>query len=136
MNGTEHFKRTIQAYLEQRAAEDELFAVSYKNPNKNMDDCITYILHEVQKSGCNGFTDGEIFSLSVHYWDEADLTVGSPISCNVIVNHVVELTEEEKEEARTNAIKRAQDEAYRQMTSRKKPTTAKTNNDVQQMSLF
>lgn len=135
MNGTEHFKRTIQAYLEQRAAEDELFAVSYKNPNKNMDDCITYILHEVQKSGCNGFTDGEIYSLSVHFFDETDLVVGSSISCNVVVNHVVELTEEEKEEARTNAIKRAQDEAYRQMTSRKKPTT-RTNNDVQQMNLF
>lgn len=135
MNGTEHFKRTIQAYLEQRAAEDELFAVSYNNPNKNMDDCITYILQEVQKSGCNGFTDGEIFSLSVHFRDEVDLAVGSPISCNVVVNHVVELTEEEKEEARTNAIKRAQDEAYRQMTSRKKPT-ARTDNDVKQMSLF
>lgn len=135
MNGTEHFKRTIQAYLEQRAAEDELFAVSYKNPNKNMDECITYILHEVQKSCCNGFTDGEIYSLAVHYFDEADLTVGNPISCSVKVNHVVELTAEEKEEARTNAIKRAQEEAYRQMTSRKKPTT-RTNNDVKQMSLF
>ncbi|WP_277638466.1 PcfK-like family protein [Bacteroides graminisolvens] len=135
MNGTEHFKRTIQAYLEQRAAEDELFAVSYKKPNKNMDDCITYILQEVQKSGCNGFTDGEIYSLSVDSFNETDLVVGSPISCNVKVNHVVELTAEEKEEARKDAIKRAQDEAYRHMTSRKKPT-AKTNNDVKQMSLF
>ena len=26
MKGTDHFKRTIQMYLEQRAAEDELFA--------------------------------------------------------------------------------------------------------------
>lgn len=42
MKGTEHFKRTIQMFLEQRAAEDELFAKSYRNPAKNIDDCVTY----------------------------------------------------------------------------------------------
>lgn len=30
MKGTDHFKRTIQMFLEQRAAEDELFAKSYR----------------------------------------------------------------------------------------------------------
>ena len=60
MKGTDHFKRTIQMYLEQRAAEDALFAKNYRNPAKNIDDCVTYILNYVQKSGCNGFTDGEI----------------------------------------------------------------------------
>ncbi len=48
-------------YLEQRAEEDTLFAKNYRNPAKNIDDCVTYILNYVQKSGCNGFTDGEIF---------------------------------------------------------------------------
>ena len=61
MKGTDHFKRTIQMFLEQRAAEDELFAKSYRNPAKNIDDCVTYILNYVQKSGCNGFSDGEIY---------------------------------------------------------------------------
>ena len=51
MKGTDHFKRTIQMFLEQRAAEDELFAKSYRNPAKNIDDCVTYILNYVQKSG-------------------------------------------------------------------------------------
>ena len=60
MKGTDHFKRTIQMYLEQRAAEDTLFAKNYRNPAKNIDDCVTYILNYVQRSGCNGFTDGEI----------------------------------------------------------------------------
>lgn len=32
MNTTEYFKRTIQAYLEERAMEDELFAAKYDNP--------------------------------------------------------------------------------------------------------
>ena len=61
MKGTDHFKRTIQMYLEQRAEEDTLFAKNYRNPAKNIDDCVTYILNFVQKSGCNGFTDGEIY---------------------------------------------------------------------------
>ena len=61
MKGTDHFKRTIQMYLEQRAEEDTLFAKNYRNPAKNIDDCVTYILNYVQKSGCNGFTDGEIY---------------------------------------------------------------------------
>ena len=63
MKTTDHFKRTIQMYLEQRAAEDALFAKNYRNPAKNIDDCVTYILNYVQKSGCNGFTDGEIFGV-------------------------------------------------------------------------
>ena len=51
MNSTAHFKRTIQAYLEQRASEDKLFAVAYRKEGKNIDDCVTYILNEVQRSG-------------------------------------------------------------------------------------
>ena len=44
MKGTDHFKRTIQMFLEQRAAEDELFAKSYRNPAKNIDDCVTCLV--------------------------------------------------------------------------------------------
>ena len=79
MKGTEHFKRTIQMYLEQRAAEDTLFARNYRNPAKNIDDCVTYILNYVQRSGCNGFTDGEIFGQAVHYYDENEIEVGKRV---------------------------------------------------------
>lgn len=63
-----HFKNEIQTYLEQRAEYDELFARSYRNPLKNIEDCLTYILNYVQKSGCNGFSDDEIFGQAVHYY--------------------------------------------------------------------
>ena len=59
---------TIQMFLEQRAAEDELFAKSYRNPAKNIDDCVTYVLNYVQKSGCNGFSDVEIYGQAIHYY--------------------------------------------------------------------
>ena len=82
MKTTDHFKRTIQMYLEQRAAEDALFAKNYRNPAKNIDDCVTYILNYVQKSGCNGFTDGEIYGQAVHYYLNLSI-IQSRIQSNV-----------------------------------------------------
>lgn len=114
-----HFKNTIESYLTERASNDTLFAVSFSKPDKNIDDCITYILNSVKQSGCNGFADDEIYSMAVHYYDEDNIEIGKPIGCNVIVNHTVELTAEEKEQARQNAIKRAENEAYARMTQSK-----------------
>ena len=50
MKGTEHFTRTIAEYLNQRAMTDPLFAPNLLKPNKNIEECITYILNEVQKA--------------------------------------------------------------------------------------
>ena len=136
MKTTEHFKRTIQAYLEQRAFEDELFAKNYRNPAKNIDDCVTYILNYVQKNGCNGFTDGEIFGQAIHYYDENEIEVGNPIDCHIVVNHVVELTEEEKAEVRRNALRRYQEKELRRLQSRNKPKTAPKQEQTVQLSLF
>lgn len=103
MKGTDKFKRTIQDYLEVRVKADELFAKSYAKENKNIDECVNFILSQVQKSGCNGFTDDEIFGIAVHYYDEDNIKDIKPISCNVVVNHKVELTEEEKSELKNKA---------------------------------
>ncbi len=131
------FKNSIQSYLEQRAEYDELFARSYRNPLKNIEDCITYILNYVQKSGCNGFDDDEIFGQAMHYFDEADIEVGKPIDCKMVVNHHVELTEEEKAEARKEAIRRAENEAYSRMTQRKAtPKKENKNSNNGQMALL
>ena len=121
-------------YLEQRAEEDTLFAKKYRNPAKNMDDCVTHILNYVHKSGCNGFTDGEIFGQAIHYYDENEIEVGKPMNCQVVVNHVVELTAEEKAEARQNAVRRYQDEELRKLQNRNKPSAKKETQP--QPSLF
>ena len=136
MKGTDHFKRTIQMYLEQLAAEDELFAKNYRNPAKNIDDCITYILNYVQRSGCNGFSDGEIYGQAVHYYDENEIEVGKPIQCQIAVNHVVELTAEEKAEARQRAIRQYQDEELRKMQNRQRARVAKPQKTQVEPSLF
>ncbi len=130
MNTTEYFKRTIQAYLEERAMEDELFAAKYDNPDKNIDDCVTYILNWVQKSGCNGFCDDEIYGQAIHYYEEKDIEVGKPLNCQVSVNHHIELTEEEKAQARQEAIRQYQQEQMNKMRNRDtaKRTSQRTDN--------
>lgn len=109
--GTQQFKTTIQAYLEKRAESDSLFAETLKKENKNIDECVNYILDEVQKSGCNGFADDEIFGMAVHYYDEDDLKATKQNSANVIVNHKVELTADDLTDAKAEAMKIAIDDA-------------------------
>ena len=136
MKGTELFKAAIQNYLEYRAMTDDLFAPRYANPAKNIDDCITYILNEVQKSGMNGFNDDEIYSMAMHYYDEDDIEIGKPISCNVMVNHHVELTEEEKQNARKKAIEQYQQMELNKFQSRAKQKSSAPQTTNVQPSLF
>ena len=138
MKTTDTFKKTIQAYLERRSSEDSLFAVSFAKENKNIDACITYILNSVKNSGCSGFADDEIYSMAVHYYDEDDVQIGKEINCKVVVNHnSVVLSEEEKAQAKKEAIERAiSDERERIM---KKPDPKKVQERekiMQQPTLF
>ena len=135
MKTTDNFKRTIQEYLEARAKTDELFAKSYSKPNKNIDECITYILNEVQRSGCNGFEDDEIFGMAVHYYDEDNLDVGKNIDCKVVVNHTVELTEEEKQELKEKARNDFYNEQLAKQRESLKPKK-KVETKVTEPSLF
>lgn len=78
-----------------------------------------------------------ITSCDKHYYDEADIEIGKPIDCKVAVNHHVELTEEEKAEARKEAIKRAENEAYSRMAQRKTaPKKESKNSNNGQMTLL
>ncbi|MDY5859050.1 MAG: PcfK-like family protein [Porphyromonas sp.] len=136
MKGTEQFTRTIAEYLNQRAMTDPLFAPSLQKPHKNIEDCITYILSQVQQSGCNGFEDDEIYSMAVHYYDEDELEVGSRVGCNVVVNHTIVLTEEEKAEAREKAIKQYQAEELRKLQEAKRTKGKANTEQAPQPSLF
>lgn len=137
MKTTEHFKRTIQSYLDLRAATDRLFAERYANPQKNIEDCVTYILNTVKESGCCGFADEEIYSMAIHYYVEENIMVGKPLDCNIVVNHTVELTEEEKEDARNKAKRRFEEEVYNRMKRRQvKPVISSREPEVITQTLF
>ena len=118
MNGTEQFTRTIAEYLNLRAATDPLFAPNLAKPHKNIED--------------------EIYSMAVHYYDEDDLEMGSHVACHVVVNHTIVLTEEEKAEARKQAIQQYQAQELRRLQEpRQVKTKASTNSEqAPQPSLF
>lgn len=104
MKTSNAFKETIKNYLEKRAKEDELFAVTYKKENKNLVECCNYVVQCAKEGKCEGYDPAEVFGWAVHYYDEDDIKNIKPISCRVVVNHSVELTEEDKKLAKEKAI--------------------------------
>ena len=138
MKGTEHFKEIIKNYLDNRAKEDELFRAKYETTTRTIDDVATYIFNEVQKSGCCGISDMEVFSMAVHAIDEPTLEIGKPLQCSVVVNHHIDLTEEEKAEQRAIALKRYQDEELQKIQQRNsRPKVSKPQKSQQpELSLF
>lgn len=71
------FETTIQAYLENRAKTDSLFAETYKKANKSIEECIKYIYSQARKlaKGGNavGVDDATVYGWAVHYYDEDDI---------------------------------------------------------------
>lgn len=138
MKSSENFKATIQAYLNQRADSDELFAKSLNKEGKNIDECCNFILNSVKESGCVGLTDDEVYSIAVHYYDEDELDTKylKSINCNVVVNHQVELTEADKQELEEKAKKDYYEEALRKQRENNKPKKKVVAQQDTQLSLF
>lgn len=118
MKSTDAFKNTIQLHLQSVSENDALFAQTLQKPNKNIEDCLTYILNTVQKSGCNGFTDNEVYGMAMHYYDEDTIDVGKPVNCKVVVNHHVELTEEEIAKAKQAALDKVFSDKAQEITKK------------------
>jgi hypothetical protein len=106
MKATEAFAKTIGAFIEQEKQADPLFAKCVdEQPTKTVQGCVNYILKEVKKSGIAGWTDAEIFGMAKHFYDEKELKDPGAISARVVVNHHVELSDEEKAKAKEKALK-------------------------------
>jgi len=137
MKATDNFKKLIEQHLKRAAQLNSLFEEKLKNPKKNIDDCVTYILNQVKKSGMNGFEDTEIYGMAMHYYDEENVKPGDKLTNGqVIVNHHMELTDEEVAEIK----KQAKDEMIAKEISRleKKPekTDFKKEEKKQEKTLF
>jgi hypothetical protein len=135
MKSTENFKKVISQHLEGLAIADPIFAETLKKENKNIDDCITYILNTVQKSGANGFEDEEIFGMAIHYYDEDDLKAGTPVNCKIVSNHTTELSPEDIKQAKQEAINKVIAEEKERLTKKVTPKKEEQKADFQ-ASLF
>ena len=126
-----NFQEVIKQYLDDRAAQDEQFAVTYAKENKSIEECCKYILGEARKLGnevC--MSDEEVYGLAVHYYDEDDIKIEA-VPASFVSTPKVDLTEDDKERAKKAAIAQYQAEVLASM--KKKPKKAEP---VEQMRLF
>lgn len=94
------FQDTIKAYLDKRAQEDSLFAVTYAKKNKNIKDCCSYITGRAKKEqsgGCAVISHEEVFGWAVHYYDEDDIKVEKTSNMRSEVKTSASKTEVKKE---------------------------------------
>lgn len=118
MKATENFRNIVHTHLKKMGDEDLLFLEKLRKDKKSFDDCIKYILNTVKNSGCAGFTDAEIFSMAVHYYSEDNIDMNGMENLEdigVVVNHKVELSEEEIKEAKEKAKEKVLEDEYNRM---------------------
>ena len=108
------FERAVKAFLDDKAAKDPAFAEKYRSGKKSIEDCCKFIIAEVGKS-CKGkeaaCTDEYVYGLAMHYYDEENIRVpANAPACRVVVPGSVELSEEDKKEAREEAMRRLKEQ--------------------------
>ena len=84
------FQKFIKAYLDKKAANDEVFAKAYKKPKKSIERCCAFIITEMAKKAfevkgqgrmaiCCGMDadldKSDVINFAIHYWDEDDLAI-------------------------------------------------------------
>ena len=136
---SEDFKQCIKTYLDDLAKKDPLFEESYANKDKNLDDCCRYIFSEVKASGKQGFADMEIYGMAIHYYDESDIKIDNIGKISVVVNHDIQLSQDEIEKAKQeayNKIVETQINSLHKKSNLTTPTIEKNIESQQQLSLF
>lgn len=138
MKASDSFKQTIEDYLKVRANTDEQFAKSFAKPNKNIDECVNFILNTVKESGACGFDDEEIYGIAVHYYDEDDVDPKylKGINGKVVVNHKPELKPEDIAELEKKAKDDYYQECLRKQREQNQPKKKAVKQEIEQPSLF
>lgn len=136
MKASKAFEKNIETYLSKLADTDALFRETLKKPGKNITDCCTYICNEVKKMDVEGLEDDEVYGLAVHYYDEDDIEVGKQTNVKVVINQKVELTEQDKQEAKEQAMTALVAQEQRRMTTKPKPQPQTKTAKPIQTSLF
>lgn len=132
---SEEFKRRLTEMLLQEADNDRLFAEKLDNEEKSIDECCKFILQEVMDSGYSGFADSEVLGMAKHYWDEKEVTKIFTGKCKVVINSHLELTEEEKKEAKEEAMRQLVNEEKERMRNRGR-SQAQKKTETEQPNLF
>ena len=136
------FEQALKTYLDQRAQDDPLFATSYAKPKKSIQECARYCMQEARKLVKDNVAvvdNATVYGWAVHYYDEDNIKVtGNYSQVHTEVSHTakVELTEQEKAEAKKIAMERAIEEQRKQLHTKNKKAAQTKENEPIQTSLF
>lgn len=111
----------MQQMLQERILAEPALAIKLANPKKSLESAINYLCHEIQKSGMCVVDDQTVLSILLHFYDEDSIeNGGTPINCNIVVSKP-ELSDEDKEALKEQAMKQYQEEQLRELRSQSKP---------------
>lgn len=134
------FKENIKNYLDDFAKKDSNFATAYSNENKTIDKCVNFIIETVKESQRNGFADDEIYYLARHYYLDIDENKKfEDIDCKIVINQHIELTQEEKDKAKEEAIENYKNQIIQKEKEKNIKiieNKKKKDNDTGQLTLF
>ena len=127
------FEKTIKEYLDGVSVRDEAFAEKYKAADKSIKECCEYIIAWVKAQKREGFTDAEIYGQAMHYYDEKDIKMGEGATARVVVNHAVELSAKDRNEAEAAAKARYEKEQLKAARRKKAARQPQPQNLMQDM---
>ena len=132
-------RQAISMYLTAKAYNDPVFKAKFENPNKNLDECVTYITYVMYKRVTEGEhdrqcgvaipSDDEVFALAEQYYMDEDLKVdGSELAnVRVVSASATTFTDEEKAQMRQEAIKKYQDDVIAEQKKKAQEAKDKKN---------
>lgn len=137
MKVSQSFKTVIEQQTRLISQTNHQLAEALNKDGKNIDDCLKYIIMTVKKSGLNGFADQEVFDMATNYYLSDNIDLTGDLNCQVVVNRVVHLTDEEKTKAKEKAFSALVQKETQRLSKPKTSAKPKTDNNPKvSLSLF
>ncbi len=111
----------MQQMLQERCIAEPAFAIKMAQPNKSMEGAVNHLCRTIQKSGLCVVDDKTVENILVDYFDEPNVEDGgTPINCNIVVSKT-ELSDEDKETLKEQAMEQYKDEQLRELRRQSQP---------------
>lgn len=110
----------MQQMLQERCIAEPMFAIKMANPSKSMEEAVNYLCNQIQKSGLCVVDDATVLNILTHYFDENEIEDCGNVNCNIVVGKP-ELSEEDKEVLKAQAMEQYKDEQLRELRRQNQP---------------
>ena len=110
----------MQRMLQERCIAEPMFAIKMANPKKSMEGAVNYLCNQIQKSGLCVVDDTTVLNLLTHYFDENEIEECGNINCNIVVGKP-ELSDEDKEVVKAQAMEEYKEEQLRELRRQNQP---------------